>query len=85
MTPVRSCVGCGERAPQPGLVRIVWRDGGLHTDRARRGGGRGAYVHEQAACFDAFVRRRGPVRALRASVPRHAREALVAALREGKE
>jgi predicted RNA-binding protein YlxR (DUF448 family) len=78
-------VGCGERASQPALVRIVWRDGGLRADRARRAGGRGAYVHEQAACFDAFVQRRGPVRSLRTSVPRHAREAFVAALREGKE
>ncbi len=85
MTPVRSCVGCGERAPQPALVRIVWRGGGLQADRARRAGGRGAYVHEQTACFDAFVQRRGSVRSLRTSVPRPAREALVATLREGKE
>ena len=75
--PVRSCVGCGERAPQTELVRMTWRDGALRRDGARRADGRGAYLHGRPACWDRFVARRGPVRSLRATVPREAREALV--------
>ena len=81
MTVVRSCVGCGMRDPQPVLVRMTWRDGALRRDVARSAPGRGAYLHREARCWDAFVARRGSVRSLRASVPRAAREALVAELR----
>jgi predicted RNA-binding protein YlxR (DUF448 family) len=80
MTPMRSCVGCGERAAQATLLRVVWQGGRLGADRARRAGGRGAYLHERSSCFDAFVVRRGSVRSLRAAVPRAAREQLVRAL-----
>jgi predicted RNA-binding protein YlxR (DUF448 family) len=79
--PVRSCVGCGCRAPQAELVRFTWRDQAVHRDGLRRAPGRGAYLHPRPACWDAFVTRRGPVRSLRVSVPRVAREALVRALR----
>jgi predicted RNA-binding protein YlxR (DUF448 family) len=78
--PVRSCVGCGERAPQAELVRVVWRDGRLAADPRRRAGGRGAYLHRDATCAAAFVGRRGPVRSLRATVSRVAREAFVRTL-----
>ena len=83
MTPIRSCVGCGERAAQATLLRVVWREGQLAADPGRRAGGRGAWLHERSACLDAFVARRGPVRSLRAAVPRAAREQLVRALRAG--
>jgi uncharacterized protein len=77
VTPVRSCVGCGTRAPQAELVRMTWRDGALRRDGARRADGRGAYLHGRPACWNAFLARRGPVRSLRTAVPRAAREALV--------
>jgi uncharacterized protein len=77
VTAVRSCAGCGERAPQGELVRMTWRDGALRRDGARRADGRGAYLHGRPACWNAFVARRGPVRSLRTAVPRAAREALV--------
>jgi hypothetical protein len=78
---MRSCVGCGERAPQDTLVRMTWRDERLCRDVAGRAAGRGAYLHDRPACWDAFIARRGPVRSLRAAVPRVAREALVHQLR----
>jgi predicted RNA-binding protein YlxR (DUF448 family) len=74
---MRSCVGCGTRAPQAELVRVTWRDGALRRDGVRRADGRGAYLHGRPACWNTFVARRGPVRSLRAAVPRAAREALV--------
>ena len=81
MIPVRTCVGCGVRAPQAGLVRVVTAPSGLVVDRRRRLGGRGAWLHPAPPCWDAFVKRRGPVRSLRATPPRAERERLVAALR----
>jgi len=81
VTPVRSCVGCGARAPQDGMIRVTWRDGALQPDTAKRAAGRGGYLHRTPACWDAFVVRRGSVRSLRTAVPRAAREALVRELR----
>jgi predicted RNA-binding protein YlxR (DUF448 family) len=75
--PVRSCVGCGARAPQDTLIRMTWRAGTLRADTVERIGGRGGYLHRRPACWDAFVVRRGGVRSLRAAIPRPAREALV--------
>jgi predicted RNA-binding protein YlxR (DUF448 family) len=77
VTPVRSCVGCGQRGPQASLIRMTWRDGGLVRDGGRRGTGRGGYLHDAPACWQTFVGRRGPVRSLRAAVSRPVREAFV--------
>ena len=64
--PIRTCVGCGERAPQRTLVRLVATADGLALDPPdRRAPGRGAYLHAAPACWTAFTRRRGPVRSLR--------------------
>src|SRR5213076_3168137 len=41
--PVRTCVGCGARAPQRALRRFVAGPAGLRLDGRRRGPGRGAY------------------------------------------
>lgn len=75
--PVRTCVGCGARAPQPTLTRFVSRDGGLRLDVGRRQAGRGAYLHDATSCWSAFVQRRGAVRSLRATPSRATRETLV--------
>jgi uncharacterized protein len=80
VTPVRTCMGCGTRTPQRELARMTWRDGALRLDGARRAHGRGGYLHRHAICWKAFVGRRGPVRSLRAAVPKTARDAVVLAL-----
>jgi len=74
--PIRTCVGCGERAPQDRLVRFVVRGQDLTLDARRRLAGRGAWLHRDPACWNAFVQRRGTVRSLRAAPSRVAREAL---------
>jgi predicted RNA-binding protein YlxR (DUF448 family) len=76
-SPVRTCVGCGARAPQPTLARFVSRDGELVLDTARRQAGRGAYLHDATSCWSAFVQRRGAVRSLRATPSKATRETLV--------
>jgi len=65
--PVRTCVGCRERAPVTELLRVVARDGTLIPDPRRRLPGRGASLHPTPECLHAAVRRRAFPRALRSS------------------
>ena len=71
-TPVRTCVGCRQRAAKQDLVRVVVQDRGhgpqVVPDPAGRAAGRGAYLHPDVACLDLAVRRRAFARALRAPV-----------------
>jgi predicted RNA-binding protein YlxR (DUF448 family) len=81
VTPIRTCVGCGQRSPQTELIRFVAGvEGTLELDGGRRAGGRGAYLHADAACWRSFAGRRGPIRSLRANPSRPARVALCEAL-----
>ena len=76
--PIRSCVGCGQRAAQGTLVRFVTVDTGLALDGpGGRRPGRGAYLHRAPSCWSAFGRRRGPVRSLRTTPGAAQREQLV--------
>ena len=64
--PIRTCVGCGERAPQRALVRVrVTADGRL-SEYERRG--RSAYLHARTDCVRALVRSKGLSRALRTTI-----------------
>jgi len=81
--PVRTCTGCGGRAPQRTLVRFVTTEGRLELDGRRRAPGRGAYLHRVPDCWAAFVRRRGQIRSLRSSPLPSERERLVATLAGG--
>ncbi|HSD22592.1 MAG TPA: YlxR family protein [Anaeromyxobacter sp.] len=61
--PVRTCVGCGERAAQRQLVRLKTDGERVIFDRQRRGG-RGAWLHASAGCLEKALRRRALPRAL---------------------
>jgi predicted RNA-binding protein YlxR (DUF448 family) len=63
--PIRTCVGCGRKAPQPELVRLKAEAGSVVVDRAHHGG-RGAWLHPALACLDRALQRRVFPRALRA-------------------
>ncbi len=60
--PVRTCVGCGRKAPQPELLRFVAKGGALTL--GRRDPGRGAYTCRRLACFERAVARRAFSRVL---------------------
>jgi predicted RNA-binding protein YlxR (DUF448 family) len=60
--PVRTCVGCGRKAPQLELLRFVARQGVLTP--GPREPGRGAYTCRRLACFERAVSRRAFARAL---------------------
>ena len=64
--PVRTCAGCGRKAPQDELVRFVARDGNLVA--SRKGPGRGVYTCIRLACFERAAARRAFNRTLRETV-----------------
>jgi hypothetical protein len=83
-TPIRTCTGCGGRAPQTALLRFVATPAGLALDVRRRAPGRGGYLHPGPACCQEFLRRKPPLRSLRRSVDRAARLALVQQIYEAQ-
>ncbi|MCH5642424.1 MULTISPECIES: YlxR family protein [unclassified Gordonia (in: high G+C Gram-positive bacteria)] len=67
--PVRTCIGCRQRAEASELARVVVavRDGSpvIVVDRAKTMPGRGAWLHPRADCLSAAMRRRAFAPALR--------------------
>jgi predicted RNA-binding protein YlxR (DUF448 family) len=62
-------VGCRGEAGKAGLIRLVRRaEGGAKVDAAGRGTGRGAYLHQDSACFEMARKRRALDRALRTTI-----------------
>jgi uncharacterized protein len=68
MKAVRTCVGCGRKAPQGELVRFVAANGRLEHDPTGRKRGRGAYTCRRSACFERAASRRAFARTLRRTV-----------------
>jgi uncharacterized protein len=66
--PIRTCVGCGRKAPQRQLVRFVAPTGLLEIDVGRRKPGRGAYTCARQVCFERAAGRRAFSRTLRRNV-----------------
>jgi uncharacterized protein len=64
--PIRTCAGCGRKAPQSELVRFRAGDDGQLT--ATRGPGRSVYTCRRLACFERAVARRAFNRTLRRTV-----------------
>ena len=64
--PIRSCVGCGRRAPQSELRRFVAEDGKLVSGAGRPG--RGAYTCRRLSCFERAIARPAFNRTLRRTV-----------------
>src|SRR5215212_1407803 len=63
--PIRTCAGCGRKAPQRELQRFHARDGELV---AGAGPGRGVYTCRRLACFERAVSRRAFARTLHRTV-----------------
>ena len=64
--PVRSCVGCGRKAPQGELLRFVAKNGRLAVGTGEPG--RGAYTCPRLSCFERAVSRRAFNRTLRQNI-----------------
>jgi predicted RNA-binding protein YlxR (DUF448 family) len=72
--PVRTCAGCGRKAPQSELRRFVAKDGLLTPGRTEPG--RGVYTCRRLACFERAAEKRAFARVLRRPV--HVRSSLSA-------
>jgi predicted RNA-binding protein YlxR (DUF448 family) len=64
--PIRSCIGCGRKAPQGELLRFVAKGGVLVPGAGEPG--RGAYTCRRLSCFERAVARRAFNRTLRRNV-----------------
>jgi predicted RNA-binding protein YlxR (DUF448 family) len=64
--PVRTCAGCGRKAPQLELHRFVAQNGVLTA--GRRLSGRGVYTCRRLSCFERARSRRAFSRVLRRTV-----------------
>jgi uncharacterized protein len=64
--PIRSCVGCGRKAPQSELQRFVAKNGALVSGAGEPG--RGAYTCRRLSCFEQALARRAFNRTLRRNV-----------------
>jgi uncharacterized protein len=53
--PQRTCVGCREVLPKRSLIRIVRGPEGVKIDMSGKAPGRGAYVHDSGACWQAAL------------------------------
>jgi len=79
--PVRTCMGCGQRAPQSTLLRLtVAPDGSLVVVARTPPCGRCGYLHRRPDCWHHFAARKGPIRSLRRSVDKTTRLAFVQGL-----
>ena len=63
---VRSCAGCGRKAPQSELLRFAAVDGALQPGRTLPG--RGVYTCRRLLCFERALARRGFNRVLKRTV-----------------
>ena len=64
--PIRTCAGCGRKAPQAELLRFVAVAGTL--THAPKGPGRGVYTCRRLSCFERALERRAFNRTLRQTV-----------------
>jgi len=64
--PIRTCAGCGRKAPQAELYRFAERAGVLVA--AEREEGRGVYTCKRLSCFERATERRAFNRTLRRTV-----------------
>jgi predicted RNA-binding protein YlxR (DUF448 family) len=64
-TPIRTCTGCGRKAPQSELVPFRAQDGELVPGR---GAGRSAYTCRRLTCFERAASRRAFNRTLKRTV-----------------
>lgn len=65
MEPVRTCVGCRLRAPRASLLRLILHSNVLTVDPRAIRPGRGAWLHDDAGCYELAAKRRAFGRAFR--------------------
>jgi len=69
IAPLRTCAGCGRKAPQDELLRFAAAEGELIP--SAKGPGRGVYTCKRLACFERATARRAFNRTLKTTVRVH--------------
>ncbi len=78
--PMRKCVGCGELKTKKELIRIVaLPTGEIEVDKTGKKSGRGVYICDSLACFEAAYKNHG----LERSLKRPVFDAVYQALKDG--
>lgn len=54
--PQRTCVGCRQVLQKRQLIRLVKTPEGVKIDPSGKMAGRGAYLHDKRACWDAAIK-----------------------------
>lgn len=81
--PQRTCVGCRQVAPKRSMIRIVRRpEDGIQLDPTGKLSGRGAYLHEDPACWEAALKGNRLAHALKTELSPEEREMLAAHMAE---
>jgi len=73
--PQRTCVGCREVLAKRTLIRLVRTPDGVRVDPTGKAAGRGAYLHDRRACWEAGLQG-SLARALKVEIPEESRAAL---------
>jgi uncharacterized protein len=81
--PIRTCVVCREKNSKRALVRVVRTDQGLVVDPTGKRSGRGAYLCDDAACWERAVKSDVLAKALRVTLTETDRERLRQAQPQG--
>ena len=67
--PERTCIACRVLQPKRAMVRIVRTgSGGVLVDPTGKAAGRGAYLCQQAACWELALRKQALARALKTTI-----------------
>ena len=81
--PQRTCIGCRQVAAKRSMIRIVRTpEDGVQLDPTGKRSGRGAYVHENIACWEAALEGNRLAQALKTELSPEEREMLTAHFRE---
>src|SRR4051794_38837031 len=68
--PQRTCIACRGTEAKRGFTRVVRTpEGRVEIDLTGKKNGRGAYVHESAACWNEALKKDRLARALKVTVP----------------
>jgi predicted RNA-binding protein YlxR (DUF448 family) len=77
--PQRTCVGCRQTQAKRNFLRIVRTpEGAIEVDETGKRSGRGAYLHQSRACWEAGLNRRALDQALKTTISPADRAALLA-------
>ena len=63
--PIRTCIGCRSNDVKHGLIRLVSSQNGILVDKTGKRNGRGAYIHNNAKCWERILDGRILSKALR--------------------